>query len=441
MTSATVLSDLRAAFPQLELEPGRIDSLLGNSGHVQAYPTTEAEIADLLKFAHGRSLTVSVQGNGSKRGFGGLKESYDILLSMSKYAGVIEHTVGDMVITVRAGTVFDELQAYLAHHGQQVPLDPSMPHLSTIGGVIGSNDSGPKRLGYGSARDVVVGLKVVYPDGTIVRTGGKVVKNVAGYDMNKLFIGSMGTIGVITEITLKLRPLPKCERLALVSFQDNRLAELCSFVVKQLDSMLEPAAFELLSPTLAEQLTGRKQMTLAIGFEDVESSVDYQVNTLRQAVPKQADITVLRDDKLRQFWKQVANMSPNGGENLSEQIAISVSLKIGVKNLDVLQVLNGCADMETRHRLTVHGHGGLGHGICHLVVEGAADDVQAAILELRSTVEKLKGYVVVKHMPLFLRRSMEVWGEKPDYFFLLEGIKRKIDPRRVLNDQRFIGGI
>jgi glycolate oxidase FAD binding subunit len=436
-----VLSDLKFAFPDLAIEPGSIDSWLGNSGHVHVYPTSEKEVVGLLKFAHDHGKTVSVQGNGSKRGFGGLKESYDVLLSLSKYTGVIEHSPGDMVVTVKAGTPFHELQAYLAKHQQQVSLDPAMPHLSTVGGVIASNDSGPKRMGYGSARDIVLGLKVVYPDGTIIRTGGKVVKNVAGYDMNKLFIGSMGTIGVITEITLKLRPLPKCESLVFVSFQDNRLDELRSFVVKQFDSTLEPTAFELISPSLAEQLTGRKQWTLAISFEDVESSVIYQENKVKQAVPKEADVSILRNEETGEFWNRLSSISPSGQKEPSDVAEIRVGLKIGVKNIDVLHVLEECVDIQDRHNLVVYGHGGFGHGLCHVVLQGTGGEVETAIQALRSIVQKLNGYAIVKHIPLFLRKIIHVWGDKPDSFFLFEGIKASIDPRRVLNETRFIGGI
>ncbi|MDA6161842.1 FAD-binding oxidoreductase, partial [Escherichia coli] len=108
-----------------------------------------------------------------------------------------------MTVTVRSGTRFKDLQDYLAKHNQKISLDPFWPENATIGGIIAANESGPKRLGYGSARDAVIGLRTVYPDGKVIRSGGRVVKNVAGYDMNKLFIGSMGTLGVISEITLK----------------------------------------------------------------------------------------------------------------------------------------------------------------------------------------------------------------------------------------------
>ncbi|WMM31716.1 FAD-binding protein, partial [Shouchella clausii] len=141
------------------------------------------------------------------------------------------------------------------------------------------------------------------------------------------------------------------------------------------------------------------------------------------------------------FWNGLMNISPNGMGEPSEQAEIRVGLKIGVKNIDVLQMLAECVDIQQRHNLVVYGHGGFGHGLCHVVLQGTSEDVEAAIQALRGTAKKLNGYVIVKHIPFFLRQSINVWGDKPDYFFLFEGIKASIDPRRVLNETRFIGGI
>jgi glycolate oxidase FAD binding subunit len=441
MVVAEFLAELQSAFPAIEMEEGHIDHWLGNSGAVNVYPTSEEEIAALLKYANENGKKVSVQGNGTKRGFGGLTEVFDILLDLSKYKGVVEHTVGDMIVTVKSGTPFQELQAYLAEHNQQVSIDSAWPEHATIGGIVASNESGPKRLGYGSARDAVVGLRVVYPDGTVIRTGGKVVKNVAGYDMNKLFIGSMGTIGVISEITLKLRPLPKSESLVLVSFQESMLEELRSFAVNQLDSMIEPVSFELLNPSLADKLAGIKQFTLAIGFEDVESAVIYQENRVKSAVPHQAAVHILRNEELRAFWNQLYRIGPNGIEERPDPSELRAVLKIGVKNMDVLQIMKERDALIDKYNMEVFAHGGLGHGICQLYLKGSEEHIASAIQNLRQKVEQLKGYVIVKHLPLSLRQSIPVWGEKPDYFFLLAGIKAKIDPHRVLNDKRFVGGI
>jgi len=406
---------------------------------VRVFPASEEEVSALLKYANERGKSVSVEGNGSKRGFGGLRESYDIALSLSKHAGIVEHQAGDMIVTVKAGTPFGELQDFLRRHRQQVPLDPALPHLSTIGGVIAANDSGPKRLGYGSARDAVLGLRVVYPDGTVIRTGGKVVKNVAGYDMNKLFIGSMGTLGVITEITLKLRPVPKAESVVLVSFGGNP-EDAREFIVRILDSVLEPVALELLSPSMAERLTGNKALTLAVCFEDVEGAVADQENRTVRLAPRSAGTKVLRGEEIPRFWERLSGIVP-GGRAAAVQDPVTAALKIGVKNMDVLPLLLECERLAERLQTGIAAHGGAGHGLCRAVLKGSPQNVEAAIREIRDFAEKRKGYAAATHLPFFLRQRVGVWGEVPGYLFLMEGIKNKIDPRRVLNDRRFIGGI
>lgn len=415
-------------------------SYLGNSGEIVVAPETEEEIAKLLNYANLKGKTISIVSGGTKRGFGGTTDKADIALSLENYRGILEHTVGDMTVTVKAGTPFKELQDYLAKHNQKVSLDPFCPEEATIGGVIAANDSGPKRLGYGSARDVVIGLRIAYPDGKIIRSGGKVVKNVAGYDMNKLFIGSMGTIGVLTDITLKLRPLPKYESLILLSFPKGDIGEIKSFVVELLDSMMEPVSLELLSPSLAKQLIGKSSYTLAISLEDVESSVHYQEEFIRKMTPSGAEFKIYEKEEANGFWEKFYEIAPNGNKVTHNQETIA-SLKVGVVNLDVLKVVQESELLRDSHNIQVQAHGGLGHGLCHVNLSGASGDVEAAIHHLRDIVVRLGGYVTIKHLPLALRQKISVWGEKPPYFFLLEGIKNKIDPNKILNPKRFVGGI
>ncbi|MGZ4160856.1 MAG: FAD-binding oxidoreductase, partial [Neobacillus sp.] len=359
---------------------------------------------------------------------------------MANYKGIIEHTVGDMTLTVKAGTTFKELQEYLSEYKQKIPLDPAWPKQATIGGVIAANDSGPKRLGYGSARDLVIGSRIVYPDGSIIRIGGKTVKNVAGYDMNKLFIGSMGTLGVISEVTVKLRPLQKFESLVLLSFPDGNLNEIRLFTVNLLDSVMEPFTLELLGPSLAERLIGQPSYTLAISFEDVESSVRYQLGFVKDLQPQNTKFFILEHHDAQVFWSSFYKITPNGCLS-SSGYETRAALKIGVKNMEVIQVIKESHLLQDSHNLIVEAHGGLGHGLCQINLTGASDDVVSAILKLRIFVESLGGYAVIKHLPLALRQQIEVWGEKPAHYFLLEGIKTKVDPNRILNHKRFLGGI
>jgi glycolate oxidase FAD binding subunit len=345
-----------------------------------------------------------------------------------------------MIISIKSGTPFGELQQYLAKHNQKISLDPGWPEYATIGGIIASNESGPKRLGYGSARDVVIGLRVVYPDGTVIKSGGKVVKNVAGYDMNKLFVGSMGTLGVISEVILKLRPLAKYESLVLLSFTEENLDAIRAFVINLLDSALEPISLELLSPSLSQRLMGENLYTLAISFEDVESSVHYQEKFVQMIQPPKTNMTILQQKEAQLFWDQFYTMGPNE-EALTTGNEIEAALKIGVVNLDVLHVIKESHILKGSTNLIIEAHGGLGHGLCQVNLKGRSDDIVLVIHQLRNFVARLGGYVVVKHLPFSLREQVNVWGEAPSYFSLLEGIKSKIDPNRVLNPKRFVGGI
>ncbi|PLT34506.1 FAD-binding oxidoreductase [Bacillus sp. V5-8f] len=439
MITAELLTELQAFLPQEQIKEGEKHSL-GNSGQVVVFPKSEEEISRVLKYANDNGKTVYVEGGGTKKGFGGLTESADILLSLAEYKGIVEHVPGDMTLTVKAGTTFGEVQAYLSQYNQKIALDPFLPGSSTIGGIIASNESGPKRLGYGSARDTVIGLRIVYPDGKVIRAGGRVVKNVAGYDMNKLFIGSMGTLGVVSDVTLKLRPIPKYESLILVSFADGNFDQIRSFAIKLLDSIMEPVSLELLNPSLSERLTGKKKYTLAIGFEDVESSVLYQEEFVRNIKPNSSDVEILSQEHAHQFWNQFYELTPHpaleGGNNETQAV-----MKIGVINLDVLNVLKESQILSDSHNLLVDAHGGLGHGLCQVKLKGAGEDVVSAIHQLRDTITKLGGYVVVKHLPFALRKEVSVWGDTPAHFFLLEGIKTKVDPNRILNPKRFVGGI
>jgi glycolate oxidase FAD binding subunit len=441
LIATKLVEDLASFIPKERIKEGENPHHpLGNSGQVSVFPTSEEEIAAVLKYANDNGKTITVMGGGTKRGFGGLTESADILLSLANYKGIVEHTVGDMTLTVKAGTTFQELQDYLAKYKQRISLDPAWPELATIGGIVVANESGPKRLGYGSSRDVVIGLRNVYPDGTVIRSGGKVVKNVAGYDMNKLFIGAMGTLGVVSEVTVKLRPIAKCESLILVCFPGGNLDDIRTFSKTLLDSALEPVTLELLNPSLSKKLSGRLAYTLAISFEDVESSVRYQEKYVQSIQPSGTSMDILSQEEAQNFWHQFYTICPNGAEDYTGK-ETEASLKIGVVNLDVLTVIRESEALKDSFHLQVEAHGGLGHGLCQVNLTGNSKDIVAAIQHLRNRITRLDGYVVVKHLPLALRQQVDVWGEKPSYFFLLEGIKSKVDPNRILNPNRFVGGI
>lgn len=437
-----IVSDIENILPKEQIKENKEqDHLLGNSGVqiIEAY--SEEDISKVLSYAYENEKTVNVISGGTKRGYGGEIEKADILLSLANYKGIVEHSVGDLTMTVRPGTTLKEIADELALKGQSVALDPPWPEMATIGGIISANDSGPKRLLYGSARDLVIGLRVVYADGRVIRTGGKVVKNVAGYDMNKLFIGAMGTLGVISEITIKLRPLPKYEGLSLLHFPDGNGQLIRDFSVSLLDSMMEPVTLELLSPSLAEKLTGKSSYTLAIAFEDREKAVIAQEKWVRENLPAGVELTVLHQEEAKKWWEDFRRIGPNGYNDEMNEGTTLAALKIGSNNLDVLDVLQTAELLAETHHVAMEGHGGLGHGISRVYIKGQQENTAAFIHALRGKAEEKHGYVVCTHLPFKLREAVNVWGERPTYFALLEGIKKVNDPKRILNRKRFVGGI
>lgn len=434
-----ITSDLKKILPGEQIQEEGENPLYKDAVYT-VFPKTEEEIAGILQYANQNGLKVIPVSGGTKSGLGGIDEKANIRLSLSAFTGIVEHSVGDMTVTVRSGTTMKEVTEYLAQYQQMFPIDPAHPEFSTVGGVIAANDSGPKRLRYGSARDHVIGLRVVYPDGRIIRTGGKVVKNVAGYDMSKLFIGSMGTLGIMTEITMKLRPLPKYESLVLLRFSKGDMNEFKTFIIALLDSMIEPVSLEIISPTLNKRLTGEGGYSLAIAFEDVERSVLYQEDWVRSRKPEGTEMQILHQDQAKSWWSAFYAIAPYGS-HAETTTEMEVALKIGSLNMDVPEIISACEEMGGSKNLHVETHGGAGHGISRAYIKGNEDHILSFIQLIRLFVEESGGYVIVQHAPLPLRNRLSVWSEKPSCFSLMEGIKRSIDPNRVLNPNRFVGGI
>ena len=430
-----VMEGLGTILSSEKVQETAIDQVYGNSGFVTVYPTTEEEIAAVLKYANDNKKTIVVEGNGSKKGFGGQVEAYDICLSMRDYRGIVEHAVGDMTITVRAGTPFQEVQDHLKGFNQRISLDPITAADGTIGGIIAANDSGPRRLSYGSARDVVIGMRVIYPDGTIIRCGGKVVKNVAGYDMNKLFIGSMGTLVVMSEVTFKVKPTAKYESVVCLSFADTQKKAIKDVAVQLLDSVMEPVSLQYMSVGLSDKILDTKKATLAVAFEDVESSVHYEENFLKTITPSNVETVIKSQTDADSFWKQISTYYPSVKDGSK-----AIALKIGVKNMNVVEVIEKC-DEISQGAVEVLAHGGLGHGLCEVYMIGAEEQTLQAIETLRNFTNAIRGYLIVKQAPLSVRTKTNVWPKDVGTQFLMEGIKKKCDPNGVLNVQRFVGGI
>src|SRR5438445_8673221 len=240
-------------------------------------PGAAEDLAMVLACANRTGLAVIPRGGGTKLDWGNPPRHADLVLSTARLGRVLEHAWGDITATVQAGCTVAQFQRTLAEHGQRLALDPLWPERATIGGILATNDSGALRARFGSLRDLIIGVTLALADGTLARSGGKVVKNVAGYDLPKLAAGSLGTLGVITEAVFRLHPLPHEARS--LSFTASSFQILSSLADRIRDSRLAYSCLQLRAESNGEP-------SLDVAFEGTRAGLDAQAKQLRQLAEK-----------------------------------------------------------------------------------------------------------------------------------------------------------
>lgn len=402
-------------------------------------PTTIEETAQVVALAHHHHLSLLPSGNGAQMNLGGLPEQLDILLRTRKLDHLLEHEAPDLTCHVEAGMTLAELQTQLAKQGQWLALDPPVAGQTTIGGLLATNSSGPKRFRYGTARDLVIGMRVVQADGQIARSGGRVVKNVAGYDLNKLYIGSLATLGVIVEANFKLHPLPPSERTLLLTFVT--IQDTMQTVMAIVSSLVQPTALELIDAEAAGAMAHlfglnlpTSGYTLAVHFEGSPSSIERQIDTTcllaRQYNAVMTDD--LADDAHVSFWNVLK-------EHIQGRLTCKVSLKVS----EVATYLNHVTQVCHQHDLASAIVGHIGNGILYIQLRhgDALQKAAAVINDLRMHALAAHGHLVVEHCPVDLKRHISVWGEPGKNFYMMQRLKQQFDPQNTFARGRFLGGL
>src|SRR5712671_5863753 len=248
------------------------DAIAGVQPKLVVEPGTEGELAEILRLSSEAGVVVTPRGGGTKLEWGNSPARAGLILSTVRMNEIIEHAWADLTVTVQAGCTIQKLQETLAQHGQRLALDPLWPEKATVGGVLSTNDSGALRLRFGALRDLIIGVTIALPDGTLASSGGKVVKNVAGYDLPKLVTGALGTLGVITRAVFRLHPLPR--NTVSLSIPTSHVDETQRFVHAVQDSKLAHAA-------LQSRFSGETQPISDILFEGTEVGLAAQETQLR----------------------------------------------------------------------------------------------------------------------------------------------------------------
>jgi glycolate oxidase FAD binding subunit len=367
-------------------------------------PTTEQELSELVRAGQ----PLHVFGSGTKRHYGPSAGGDGVLVCLRKLSKITAYEPGDLVVTVQAGVRLVDLQAELAKRNQWLPIDPPYAE-ATIGGILATNSSGPRRYGYGTIRDHLLGTRSVGADGVVTRSGGRVVKNVTGFDLHKLHVGAFGSLGIVTEASFKLRPKPEIS--AAFVFPCATVDDAHALLLKVYESKLRPVALEALDGRLKHIIDGA---ALAIvGVEGTRPVIDRHYRELRDLAPR---LGILEGERAEPLW--------NALRRLPDALKDYVRLRIGAKPHELKRLL-------PQAPLWISA----GTGIARADLDPAAD-LHFSVRRMADTAAALGGYVVAESAPLSMsNREKLVWagpGEQP----LMKGIRALRDPKRILNPGR-----
>ena len=396
------------------------DAVEGVEPDFVVQPGSVEEISDVMKLAASEGLAVAPRGSGTKTHIGDPPRRLDLIVSSARMNKVLEHTPGDQIVRVEAGVKLEDLQEYISSSDQILAIDPP-ERGATIGGIVAANSSGPRRYRYGTIRDLIIGITVVLHDGTVAKAGGKVVKNVAGYDLSKLFTGSLGTLGIIATANFRLHPRPIAARTVGVEVAGPQQAQAAAQTI--VHSQVEATAIDL--------HYGGDEKLLTVLLESIPGGIDAKAETASFLLKQFGEVRTLSDEKADRL-----------GPLPSPEVADEVVLKIGAPPVDLDAVLEsalGAAERKGLARPRITGHAGT--GVTFVGFPGENEDGAAGFVEeMREIWVRRAGSVTLQRAPLTLKQRVSTWDNGGDYLGLVRRVKEKFDPRGGMNPGRFLGG-
>jgi len=395
------------------------DAVAGVQPSLVVEPGSDLELAKVLKLANAAGLAAIPRGGGTKLEWGNRPARADVILSTGRLHRVIEHAWADLTVSAEAGCTIGKLQETLAEHGQRLALDVLWPERATVGGVLSTNDSGALRLRFGSLRDLVIGVTLALADGTVASSGGKVVKNVAGYDLPKLVTGALGTLGVITRAIFRLHPLPRETRTISCVTGDARQAQRLVFAIQ--NSKLAHSALQVCSGTAM-------QPRVDILFEGTEAGLTAQVEQVKSV------LGVGINEASRDAWNARQEICSPGKKGETE-FALAKFASLPSQMPDTLEMIARLSAAELRWKVVAQAT-----GIGWVRVGGEVPVIESVLRELRAGLERAGGSLVIAHRAAGMR-ALDAWGNAGDAVPLMSAVKRQFDPEGALNPGRFVGGI
>ncbi|MBD1859420.1 MULTISPECIES: FAD-binding oxidoreductase [Leptolyngbya] len=379
-------------------------------------PATIEELGAIVACAYQHQWRILPCGHATKLHWGGVIDEVTLVVSTEKLDRLVEHAEGDLTVTTEVGISFAQLQAIVGKVGQFCAIDPQFRDRATLGGIIATADTGSLRHRYNSVRDMLLGITFVRYDGEIVKAGGRVVKNVAGYDLMKLLTGSYGTLGILAQATLRVYPIPANTQSILVYGDSDSLAQAAQTL---LSSALTPTSVDLLSNSLTEKST----VGLLVRFQSIPESVNLQIQRLTEVATALG--LFVSDADLWQTFQDRMDVSDQRN---------TIVCKIGVRPSSAVTVLDQLASILPAAKVVIHA----GSGIGQLSVPDARS---TQILEARSICAASGGYLSVLQGSIAFKQQLDVWGYSGNALNVMQRVKAQFDPQTLFSPHRFVGGI
>ena len=407
------------------------------------FPGTAEEVAAVLALANTEHLRVIPAGGSTQQELGAAPGGSDLTVCLRRLNHLKQYEPADLTASMGAGLTMAELSAALAPHRQWLPLGVACPERATIGGALATNSSGPFRLFYGTARDMVIGMHFATVEGKVVKSGGMVVKNVAGYDMAKLMIGSLGTLAVITDVTLKLFPRPATETSVLVFGSlahalESRGAILRSVLSPLALDLLDGGAASLVGQAAARQLP-RGEFLLAVAYGGVERVIERsrgEVATLGRDAGA-TDSATLAGEQEHHLWQAVCDLPAtfSAAHPHSARLKLSSTL-LGMQPL-LETAIGDLRRQGAETALVARAGSGVSYlYVCGLSVSGA--DLLGFCRNTQRVALSLGAHVVIEFAPPPIQAQLDVWGPPRDDYAIMQKLKQSFDPKGILNPGRFV---
>jgi glycolate oxidase FAD binding subunit len=385
-------------------------------------PDSIEEASTILGELAEKKQTVTIAGGQTALELGNAPASIDAIVSTMRLDHIVDYAPADQIVTVEAGMPLKHLQERLLPNRQRLALDPPLPARATVGGIVATDAYGPRRTRYGTARDLIVGMTIVRPDGTVARGGGKVVKNVAGFDVPKLMVGSLGTLAMIATVTLRLHPLPEAERALLFAG--------CG--APDVRALLNDALAAQLEPTIALAIGEGAGYALCIRFEGFRAGVDTQVASLHDVAQRRG----LRAEECSPADWAPIDVAHDRTRTLGElrvKIAAPPSEFAGVHERAIAPLVAQLDEATSAAYPAI--------GVAFVSGTGENPGLAKTLASARDFVESLGGSLVLAAAPPEIRERIDAWGTPPAAFALMKALKQRFDPERRFNPGRFVGGL